>query len=93
MTMNHANHLIRLLKQANHIDQTTNMLIVDPTKSNWRDVILKNSSTSNKKTAYWLGLYDLTPSKSQLAKALHRSWAYHEYCSEVVLPALRFFEF
>ena len=39
MTMNHANHLIRLLKQANHIDQTTNMLIVDPTKSNWRDVI------------------------------------------------------
>ena len=95
MTNNHANHLIQLLKQANHIDQTTNMLLVDPTKSNWRDILLpnKNSSSANvKTTTYWLDLYDLTPGQSQVAKALHRAWAFHEYCSEVVLPALRFFE-
>jgi len=93
MTMNHANHLIQLLKQANHKDKITNMLLVDPTKSNWRDILIpnKNSSTNNKST-YWLDLYDLTPGKSQLAKSLHRAWAYHEYCSEVVVPALRFFE-
>jgi len=93
MTNNHANQLIHLLKQVNHIDKTTNMLLVDPTKSNWRDILIpiKNSST-NKKSMYWLDLYDLSPGKSKVAKALHRSWAYHEYCSEVVLPALRFFE-
>jgi len=28
----------------------------------------------------------------KLAKALHRAWAFHEYCSEVVVPALHFFE-
>ena len=91
MTNNHANHLIQLLKQANHIDKITNMLLVDPTKSNWRDILTKNNITNDKST-YWLGLYDLTPGISQVAKALHRAWAYHEYCSEVVLPALRFFE-
>jgi len=92
MTMNHANHLIQLLKQANHIDKITNMLLVDPTKSNWRDILIPNMNGSANKKTYWLGLYNLQPGQSQVAKALHRAWAYHEYCSEVVLPALRFFE-
>ena len=44
------------------------MLIADPTKSNWRDILLpnKNGSSTNKKT-YRLDLYDLTPGQSQLA--------------------------
>jgi len=38
------------------------------------------------------GTFDLTPGLSPLAKALHRAWAFHEYCSEAVGPALDFFE-
>ena len=36
--------------------------------------------------------FDLTPTISPLAKALHRAWAMHEYCSESVEHALDFFE-
>jgi hypothetical protein len=36
--------------------------------------------------------FDLTPGKSSLAKALHRAWAFHEYCSESLSPAFTFFE-
>ena len=34
----------------------------------------------------------LGPGVSPLAKALHRAWAFHEYCSGVIDPALDFFE-
>ena len=36
--------------------------------------------------------FDLTPGISPLAKALHRAWAMHEYCSETVNHSLNFFE-
>ena len=88
MTVQMGNELIQQLKQATHIDTISNMLIVDPTKSKWRDII--TSTTKNK--THWMDIFDLTPGYSPLAKALHRAWAFHEYCSEVVVPALRFFE-
>ena len=88
MTVEMGNELIQQLKQAKHIDTISNMLVVDPTKSKWRDII--TSTTKNK--THWMDIFDLTPGYSPLAKALHRAWAFHEYCSEVVVPALRFFE-
>ena len=88
MTVKMGNELIQQLKQAKHIDTISNMLVVDPTKSKWRDII--TSTTKNK--THWMDIFDLTPGYSPLAKALHRAWAFHEYCSEVVVPALRFFE-
>lgn len=84
MTKDMAQLLINELTQAKHID--SQMLIVDPTQSNWRDIISPNNTT------YWLNKFLLKPGYSPLAKALHRAWAYHEYCSEVVAPALEFFE-
>lgn len=88
MTVEMGNDLIQQLKRAEHIDTISNMLIIDPTKSNWRDII--TATTKNK--THWMDIFDLTPGYSPLAKALHRAWAFHEYCSEVVVPALRFFE-
>ena len=88
MTVQMGNELIQQLKQATHIDTISNMLIVDPTKSKWRDII--TSTTKNK--THWMDIFDLTPGYSPLAKALHRAWAFHEYCSEVIVPALRFFD-
>ena len=90
MTAEMGNNLIQQLKQAKHIDTISNMLIVDPTKSKWRDIITSKSTAKNK--THWMDIFDLTPGYSPLAKALHRAWAFHEYCSEVVVPALRFFE-
>jgi len=87
MTPDVSNRLLSELKTAGHIDSTSNMLILDPTKSNWRDVVSPENSTN------WLNAFDLRPGYSPLAKALHRAWAFHEYCSEVVNPALRFWEY
>eukprot|EP00536_Pseudo-nitzschia_multiseries_P014607 jgi/Psemu1/298773/fgenesh1_pm.735_\ len=49
------------------------------------------ASSTSKSMLLW-GIFDLTPGRSPLAKALHRAWAFHEYCSEVVEPALDWFE-
>ncbi|KAL7439053.1 hypothetical protein ACHAXH_003819 [Discostella pseudostelligera] len=87
LTPDVSNHLVSQLKTAGHIDSISNMLILDPTKSNWRDVVSPENSTN------WLNAFDLRPGYSPLAKALHRAWAFHEYCSEVVDPALRFWEY
>ena len=97
MTFHLGERLISKLKVAGHIDDETNMLLKDPTRSNWRDVItittpLSSSGEERTNTTHWLGIYDLRPGISPLAKALHRAWAFHEYCSEVVVPALQFFE-
>jgi hypothetical protein len=86
MTKEAADRLIVKLQQANHIDPNTNMLMVDPTRSNWRDLVSPNNAT------HYAGKLALKPGYSPLAKALHRAWAFHEYCCEVVIPALRFFE-
>mmetsp|Transcript_28055 Transcript_28055/g.59365 ORF Transcript_28055/g.59365 Transcript_28055/m.59365 type:complete len:458 (-) Transcript_28055:203-1576(-) len=86
MTREAAMTLTTKLKEVGHIDPGSNMLIVDPTKSNWRNIISPSNST------HWLDQFALKPGYSPLAKALHRAWAFHEYCSEVVVPALHFFE-
>jgi len=141
MTREAAMTLTTKLKEVGHIDPGSNMLIVDPTKSNWRNIISPSNST------HWLDQFALKPGYSpvstthfvfsefrfecdvnvssftctfcfhfldlrfivivvtnpvfsgtslnnyyKLAKALHRAWAFHEYCSEVVVPALHFFE-
>ncbi len=85
MTLDAGDELISLLKMAGHID-SSNMMKVDPTLSEWRNIISPLNST------HWLDKYYLKPGCSPLAKALHRAWAFHEYCSEAVLPALIFFE-
>jgi hypothetical protein len=85
MTTDAGDELISLLKKAGHID-SSDTIKVDPTHSEWRKIVSPYNST------HWLNKFDLKPGCSPLAKALHRAWAFHEYCSEVVYPALRFFE-
>jgi len=86
MTAKASEELISELERAGHIDPSSDMLRVDPTRSDWRSIVSPTNST------HWLGEFDLKPGYSPLAKALHRAWAFHEYCSEAVIPALRFFE-
>eukprot|EP00585_Thalassiosira_rotula_P000892 CAMPEP_0196161024 /NCGR_PEP_ID=MMETSP0910-20130528/47124_1 /TAXON_ID=49265 /ORGANISM="Thalassiosira rotula, Strain GSO102" /LENGTH=148 /DNA_ID=CAMNT_0041425965 /DNA_START=578 /DNA_END=1024 /DNA_ORIENTATION=- len=86
MTTKASEELISGLKRAGHIDPSSDMLRVDPTRSDWRSIVSPTNST------HWLDEFDLKPGYSPLAKALHRAWAFHEYCSEAVIPALRFFE-
>ena len=85
MTTDAGNELICLLKNGGYIDLTNDRFILDPTKSNWRTFISPTNDT------YW-HKFVLTPGYSPLAKALNRAWAFHEYCSETVVPALTFFE-
>jgi hypothetical protein len=49
------------------------------------------ASKSDSKMLLW-ETFDLTPGISPLAKALHRAWAFHEYCSEAVNLAMDLFE-
>jgi hypothetical protein len=126
MTMEVSKIIVDTLIKANHIDPNNNFpLIVDPTKSNWRDLLLQQqdaatskdgkvnipkslqqqqqqqnqsfgaakmlTTTTTKSNMLW-GTFDLTPGISPLAKALHRAWAMHEYCSESIDPAMDFFE-
>eukprot|EP00546_Thalassionema_frauenfeldii_P019838 CAMPEP_0178902758 /NCGR_PEP_ID=MMETSP0786-20121207/4784_1 /TAXON_ID=186022 /ORGANISM="Thalassionema frauenfeldii, Strain CCMP 1798" /LENGTH=307 /DNA_ID=CAMNT_0020574063 /DNA_START=306 /DNA_END=1229 /DNA_ORIENTATION=- len=86
MTHEAANILIDTLQDAHHLDANTHKLVVDPTRSNWRTLVSPSNQT------YWLNQFALKPGYSPLAKALHRAWAFHEYCSEVVIPALDLFE-
>eukprot|EP00980_Cylindrotheca_fusiformis_P012768 scaffold3120_cov73-Cylindrotheca_fusiformis.AAC.4 len=96
MTPEVASNLIQILQREQHIDASTKMLLVDPTRSNWRDLLLvaanDNNNNSSSNSTHYAGRFALKPGYSPLAKALHRAWAFHEYCSEVVVPALRFFE-
>lgn len=85
MTATIADRLVSSLLQERHLDPSQ-MLIVDPTKSNWREIVSPGNST------HWLGKFALLPGYSPLAKALHRAWAFHEYCSKVIVPALELFE-
>jgi hypothetical protein len=117
MTIEAARIIIDTFIEAKHIDATTKLLVVDPTKSNWRDFVLNlheipdsllelhdslleaqefqhqllQHKESSHKIMLW-NTFDLTPGMSPLAKALHRAWAYHEYCSEAVHPAIALFE-
>ena len=109
MTHEAAETIVDVLLKHKHLDPKTMKLLVDPTKSNWRDYFLKGKQIpvpksltksdpndsflpkSNVEMLLW-GTFDLTPGISPLAKALHRAWAMHEYCSEIVGNALDFFE-
>ena len=86
MTVQAAGELILRLERAGHVDPAYGLLRVDPTRSDWRTVVSPDDSSR------WLDKFDLKPGYSPLAKALHRAWAFHEYCSEAVDPALTFFE-
>lgn len=86
MTKTMANAIVDELIRAKHLDPITGLLIKDPTISDWR-IILQNGCGSS-----CLENQVLEPGKSPLAKALHRAWAFHEYCSEVVDKALDFFQ-
>jgi hypothetical protein len=125
MTIEVSKIIVDTLIKANHIDPNNNyLLIVDPTKSNWRDLLLQQqqdaatkggevnipkslqqqhqqqpfffakrlSTTTAKSNNMLWGTFDLTPGMSPLAKAFHRAWAMHEYCSESINPAMDFFE-
>ncbi|CAJ1947279.1 unnamed protein product [Cylindrotheca closterium] len=96
MNVEAANQLIQALLEAKHMDKDSQELVVDPTRSNWRDLLLlqeeKKAVSSSSNASYYHGKFALQPGYSPLAKALHRAWAFHEYCSEVVVPALEFFE-
>ena len=110
MTLEAAQTIVDVLLDHNHLDPLTLKLIVDPTKSNWRDFFLQEDVPmpdslrlskeeqpenivphQNSSMMLW-GTFDLTPGIYPLAKALHRAWAMHEYCSEIVEYALDFFE-
>ena len=86
MTDGAADDLVAALQRAGHLDAESRLLRVDPTRSDWRTLVSPDNATC------WLGKFDLTPGYSPLAKALHRAWAFHEYCSEAVIPAFVFFE-
>ncbi len=111
MTKEAANIIVTVLLDHKHLDPNTMKLIVDPTRSKWRDFFLNNDklpvpaslklsqsnkiihdpNNNNNNMMLW-DTFDLTPGISPLAKALHRAWAMHEYCSEIVELALDFFE-
>jgi hypothetical protein len=94
MTQDAAKRIVQALRKAGHL-QEDYMLAKDPTRSNWRDILQKIDHDKYRSATtpelLW-GQFLLAPGKSPVAKALHRAWAFHEYCSEAVLPALDYFE-
>lgn len=87
-----AQAIVSDLIEAGHIDAVTGLLVRDPTggsESNWREVLKSGCGAPE-----WACLENqpLEMGESPLAKALNRAWAFHEYCSEVTIKALEFFE-
>lgn len=80
-----ADKIVQALLKEQHLDSNW-FLIKDPTVSNWRNVLQQSCGES------CLEHQSLAPGLSPLAKALHRAWAFHEYCSDVVEKALDYFE-
>ena len=92
-----AEMVVDALTSSSHIDAASGMLTKDPTQSNWRDILQEQCGGSRNKNIIiqdngCLEQQPLGPGVSPLAKALHRCWAFHEYCSEVTLKALAFFQ-
>ena len=98
MTLDMAMNIVSQLQNHQHLDSVTNMLLQDPTQSDWRNVLLTtcggavDTNNNNNQGGGCLQNQVLEPGISPLAKALHRAWAFHEYCSEVTLPALHYFQ-
>ena len=87
-----AKDIVDILVKKKHLDSEY-YFIQDPTRSNWRELLKKaGGADSIPDTNMLWGKYNISPGKSPLAKAFHRGWAVHEYCSEVVLPGLSMFE-
>lgn len=89
MSEEYANQIVSALQGAGYLGKDNAMWVKDPTASDWRNVLLALDSSSE--STLW-GKFRLIPGQSPLAKAFHRAWAFHEYCSESILPALNFFE-
>lgn len=85
MKQDMAEKIVQALVNAQHLDSDL-FLIKDPTSSNWRSVLQESCDEK------CLEHQCLEPGLSPLAKALHRAWAFHEYCSEVIDKALDCFE-
>jgi len=86
-----AEDIVQTLTKSGHLNQDNHMFNKDPTQSSWREDLLRSRATGPDDNVLW-DKYYLLKGLSPLAKAFHRAWAYHEYCSEVVDPALDFFE-
>ena len=86
-----ATKILVALKQGGYLSIENSLFIHDPTVSDWRNVLLAIHPDSSSESVLW-GRFPLAPGQSPLAKAFHRAWAFHEYCSEAVIPAFQFFE-
>ena len=87
MTHTMAEMIVTALVTSSHMDAASGLLLQDPTQSNWRDILREQCADQG-----CLENQPLGPGVSPLAKALHRCWAFHEYCSEATLKALEFFQ-
>ena len=88
LTMVQAQAIVNDLVESGHIDRITGHMAIDPTgESNWREVLQSNCGTQG-----CIENQPLEHGQSALAKALNRAWAFHEYCSEVTIKALQYFE-
>lgn len=93
LTMSQAQAITNSLTETGHIDAITGLLVKDPTSTtglganNWKSVLQSSCASQG-----CLENQSLEVGVSPLAKALNRAWAFHEYCSEVTLKALGFFE-
>lgn len=104
MTHDEARIIVETLIVGKHLDSVTHLLILDPTRSPWRDLLRSKNQSALPTLSQVVGngritqqslpllTFDLTPGRSPLAKALHRAWAFHEYCSESLAPAFALFE-
>lgn len=86
-----AQDIVQTLTKSGHLNQDNHMFNKDPTQSSWREDLLRSRATGSDDNVLW-DKYYLSKGLSPLAETVHRAWAYHEYCSEVVDPALDFFE-
>lgn len=83
--------IVMALQEEGHLGKENAMFIRDPTVSDWRNVLLAMDPDAGSESVLW-GRFPLARGRSPLAKAFHRAWAFHEYCSEAVIPAFEFFE-
>lgn len=66
-------------------------LIKDPTQSDWRDALHREAALLSPDESILKDVV-LTKGKSPLAKALHRAWAFHEYCSDNIAENIDWLE-
>ena len=89
LSYSEAEVIIAVLKIHGFVHNTTNYLVKDPTKisNDWRSAL---QNTVMSKVVLEKRSIVLTPGRSPLAKALHRCWAFHEYCSDFLIEDIAF---